>query len=285
MSWGAMLAPVAGALMGQFMGEGQRRNQVQQQRELNAVNEESAKNMGKFNYEQQMRMLKETGPEFQVKQLKDAGMSVGNMYGGSGAGGAIQATPSSMSASSAEGQSAQTGAVSQMGMLAAQTALLGAQKENVEADTKLKTVDAVKKAGIDTDVAGETLTGMKFQNEVNKLLGTEEMSEAVRNANMKLEAESGKAWNEYQAWKAAGFGKLENNDPNSPVAKAIKAGFDQAVVELANAKKEGNLKDAETTVKQFEAKMANEGLAPGTPWYVKFGADLLERAGLNPLKK
>lgn len=285
MSWGAMLAPLVGAAAGTFMGDINRQKQVQQQRELNEVNEESAKNMGKFNYEQQMKMLKETGPEFQVGQLKGAGMSVGNMYGGSGAGGAIQAAQSSMSPASAEGVAAGAGAASQMGMLASQMALMGAQKENIEADTANKKADAVVK-GVDTNIKGEDLKTKTFDNEVRGDVGKESYTEAQRSDNLLKESAGNKAYQEYKAWQAAGFneGKIEFTDKNSPVAKAIAAGFEKTVQEVKNAKAENDLTKAKAAVERFNAAMAERGISPNSPWYVKFGADIAKKAGWDILK-
>lgn len=283
MSWGAMLAPVAGAVMGQFMGDVNRQKQVQQQRELNAVNEESAKNMGKFNYEQSMKMLKETGPKFQVGQLKEAGMSVGNMYGGSGSGGAIQNSAMSMSPGSAEGVAAGSGATSGMGMLGAQLALIGAQKENIEADTENKKVDAAKKSGIDTDVLSQDLKSKEFDNQVRTYVGATEKASGETAEIRSKEAKADKDWNENEAWKAAAFDGKENTDKNSPLAKAMAAGMEQTIIDLKNAKKDGNIKDAQTVIEKFKAGLASQGLAPDTPWYYKLLSDMLNKAGINPL--
>lgn len=204
MSWGAMLGPAFGAAAGMFMGDLNRQKQVQQQRELNAVNEESAKNMGKFNYEQQMKMLKETGPKFQVGQLKEAGMSVGNMYGGAGSGGAIKAEPMSMQAGNAEGASASTGAATQMGMLGAQVALMGAQKENIEADTKNKEAAAgnlnagTGKIGAETtkvETETQNLNVERFRNE----LELEIRKDTRKDATMTIAAMASRAMNEAQS--------------------------------------------------------------------------------------
>lgn len=284
MSWGAMLGPIAGAAAGMFMGDLNRRKQVQQQRELNEVNEESAKNMGRFNYEQSMRMLKETGPKFQVGQLKEAGMSVGNMYGGTGSGGAIQNSPVSMSPGNAEGASAGTGAMTQMGMLGtqvmAQTKLLDAQKENVEADTANKLANAPKTIA-DTENVKEVTRGTKFENDLRSLFIDNEQD--TRKAELDARKDNAeKTTLDTEAWKAAAFkeGKLRTDGEN-PIIKTKGAEFEKAVTDLKNAKTQGNLMEAQKAVEQFKATMAGMGISPDSPWYLKTLITLGNKVGIK----
>lgn len=289
-----LLETAGGVVTGltKILGIGQKKQdkrQVAQQEKLNDVNAKTAKEMADYEQNLKYDMWDKTNLSAQLQQAKKAGVSKAAAIGGGGTGTQGASVGSVGGGNAADAASTENANTNQSALglqAAAQLGLLKAQKENIEADTENKKVDAVKKSGIDTEVAGQELISKKFTNELNKKIGVDRMVNNAVDAMVKLEAESGKAWDEYQAWQAGGFKEgQKTNDPNSPVAKAIRAGFEQAVTNLDNAKKEGNLKDAETAVKQFEAKMASEGIAPNSPWYVKFGADLLERVGLNPLKK
>lgn len=278
------------ATIGSWLGIGegrQDRRQLKQQEALNDINGKTAQQLATFEQGLKYDMWDKTNYSAQLQQASKAGVSKAAAIGGSGTGtqgASVGNVGGGSAADAASAMQAQTGQ-SAMGLQAAsQLALMKAQKDNIEADTANKKALS-ENTTTDTSVKTEELQNKQFENEINKLVGTAEKADAIINANTKLKAESGKVWNEYEAWKAAGFGSKENTDPNSPIAKAISAGMEQAVVDLKTAKQNGKLKEAETIVKQFEAKMAQEGLSPNSPWYVKFGADLLERAGINPLKK
>lgn len=100
--------------------------------------------MALFNNEQQMKMWEATGPVGQMEQYKKAGLNPALMYGDSmGAGGttaAAQAAP--VSAGNYKGENTMEGA-GQMGIVVGQQlALMNAQKENIEADTRNKEAQA-----------------------------------------------------------------------------------------------------------------------------------------------
>lgn len=251
------------------------------QRRAQELQIKGAKEMADYGYDQQMRMWEQTGYGAQMKQMKEAGLNPAMMYGGAGSGGQLGsgggAMPTGMNLDSA---ATSQKAVSGMGIEAAMAA---AQIENLKAQTEKTKVDTAKTAGLDTDLGNEDLTAKKFENQIRQMVGGAEYAENVRNANRKLEAEAGKTWNEYEAWKAAGFGTMENNDPNSPIAKAMKAGFEEAEVRLENAKKSGDLQEIQKAVEGFKADLINKGLAPDTPWYYKLLSDVLTKLKMNPL--
>lgn len=284
MSWGAMAAPVAGAIMGMFGRDTANRQQVAQQAELNKVNSDTAKDMGKFNYEQAMKMWKETNVGAQAAEMKKAGMSVGNMYGGSGAGGAISASAmSAPSGGNADGAAATQGATTQMGMMGAQMALLGAQKANVEANTEKTKAETVK-TGVDTDVSTETWRNQNRGNEAADMSGgAGREAENLSAVNQMLKTQNEKQYNDYEAYKAAGFKGGLNNDPNSPVAKAIAAGLEKTITDAQNAKTDGNIKAATAVIEGFKANLAKQGIAPDTPWGIKLISDIASKLGFNPL--
>lgn len=142
-------------------------------------------------------MREDNSPAARRKQLEDAGLSVGLMYGGpTGAGGG-----------SASGVSAGNGSVStslhqginlmEIKTQMKQLEVMEAQRKDLEAAAKLKEVDANKKAGADTgNVEADTAIkkiqadGMKIQNEI--ALATKD------NVIEKVEAELGKLTNEVE---------------------------------------------------------------------------------------
>jgi len=92
------------------------------------------------NRKTQIQMWKDTNYGPQVEEMKAAGINPGLLYGMSGGGGAT--TTGSAGGSAAGGSvSGQNTAMQGMGM-ALQMQLLHAQKENIEADTAKKTVEA-----------------------------------------------------------------------------------------------------------------------------------------------
>lgn len=98
-----------------------------------------------------------TNAENQVEHYKKAGLNVGLMYGTNGMGGQLS-SGSGGSASGGQAQKFETN-LDGMGMMAQQMALMQAQKNNIEADTNKKNVEADKLKGVDTD-----LTSMQTQN-------------------------------------------------------------------------------------------------------------------------
>lgn len=280
----------AAGTIGGWLGIGEARQdkrQITQQGKLNDLNAKTAKELADYEQGLKLKMWKDTNYSAMLQQAELAGVSKAAAIGGSGTGtqGASVGSVGGGSAADAASTTNARTAQAQAGMqLASQLALQKAQKENIEADTANKLAGAGGTGAAQKKTEEET-KGIAFQNKINELVGEDASAETVRAANAKIEAEGGKAWQEYQAWKAVGFGEKEIHDPTSPVAKAIGAGMTKAVEEMKNAKAQGDVNRAEAVIRQFEADMAGQGLSPKSPWYIKFIADLLGNVGLNPLKK
>lgn len=284
-NWGGMLGPIVGAGMGMLMqGENDRR-QVKQQGKLNEVNAKTAKDLMDYQNEKQIGMANTLNKKWEVEQLKKAGLSVGMAYGGSG-GGVSAVTGGGMPGAgggSADGAAASSGAMTGMAMAGANLSLLKAQKENIEADTANKLAEVPKK-GVETDLATEKWREANRGNETfDKAGGVEEAADTMRAINQSARTANEKQYNDYEAYKAAGFKGYENNDPESPVAKAMRAGMDKAVQEAENVKKDGSLKDKANIIEGFKARLAAQGISPDTPWYAKLIADVATKLGVNPL--
>lgn len=291
MAKGAGTAAI-GQGLGMLFGGMQDRRQLKQAGKLQELQIKGSKEMTDYNTEAgrkaQLAMWRDTGLPAQVEQAEAAGLSKALLYGGGGAGGAT--TGQGASAGSVSGQSAgDPNAAMANGM---QLAMLKAQTDNLNANTKKTEEEANNIAGVDRTGKEETNRGTKFQNDLNDFLRENyvELSNAEL-SKAEVEAEKGQAeWKTQQAVDYGAKGEKDNfelghnwRDPNSPKAKMLKAEQDKAVVELKKAKAESNIAKAEETIRVFAAKMAKQGLDPKSPWYVKFGADLLKRAGLNPL--
>ncbi len=152
----------AGA-MGQLGGMvlGQVNSAIDDQRDYNTYekiatnNMKRAREMGQFNYDMAMKGWRETNYGPQVEQMKKAGLNVGLMYKGAGAGG--QLGPSGQQGAKGDkfgngGQGTKGMAIGLQGMskaeeienIKADTEVKKATKENVEANTE-------KTKGVDTD--------------------------------------------------------------------------------------------------------------------------------------
>jgi hypothetical protein len=157
--WGA-IAGAAGSVLGAMTANTRRKQQMSDQKELMEVQQKHQMTLN----EQGQKLAQEnwdyTNAENQRKHYENAGLNVGLMYGGSGAGGTL----SSGNGGGATGGSApaQENIGQQMGLMGIQTQqmlnqneLLKAQKENIEADTKNKLAGATN-LGANTETTNAT---------------------------------------------------------------------------------------------------------------------------------
>lgn len=129
------------------------RKQHERQIQLMGIQNQNQRNLNKQGQELQLDTWNKTNAAAQRKHYEDAGLNVGMMYGGSGAGGAT--TGSQGGGSAASGQAA---APMDIGN-AMQAGLMAAQIDNIKADTNLKEKDAGKSESI-TDMNVEQLNVM-----------------------------------------------------------------------------------------------------------------------------
>lgn len=135
-----------GAILGIAMQGANDRRQIRQQQKLQSMQIAGQKEMGEFNYAQQMKMWEETNYSAQKAQLEKAGLNPGLLYGMSGGGGATTGAQSgSVSGAAAPAGGGEAQAFAGMGIQGAQLGLLKAQKENIEADTANKQADTANK--------------------------------------------------------------------------------------------------------------------------------------------
>lgn len=215
-----------------------------------------------------------------MEHMKDAGLNPALMYGQGGGGGTTTGAGSATNVTGGQASQAhQTQqANQQMGMMLAQLRLIEAQtnKTNVEAE-KIKTTDTAESQA--------RTTGIEFQNTLNKAIGTDQMVKNYGWASDKLATESAKTMAEYEAWKTAGFAGKAFDDPNSPIAKAQKAGLEKTLQDLEQAKLQNDATRAGNVVKEFEAGLAREGIHPHSPWWTKLVTDILSKVGMIDMIK
>lgn len=139
---------IIGAGLGMVTG-GYERDQDEAQKERQEVrNIKQSKGMGIFNREQQEQLWKDTNAEAQVEQYKKAGLNVGLMYEGGGAGGSTNAVPMNMSSGQQSTGRSDVAKGMEIGM---QTQMQQAQIELLKAQTDKARVETEKTAGVDTE--------------------------------------------------------------------------------------------------------------------------------------
>lgn len=126
------------------------KRQINQQKKLTNIQESSQKRLGDYNQQLALDMWEKTNYEAQTKQMRKAGLNVGLMYGGSGAGGTTQGGQAGSSV--AGGQAPQGGHEIQQQMA------MGLEREMIQANIRLANsqakkneADTVKTSGADTD--------------------------------------------------------------------------------------------------------------------------------------
>lgn len=262
------------------------RRQLRQQKKLQDLQIKGSKEMTDYNTEAsrkaQMQMWEDTNYKAQREQLNKAGMSVGLMYGGGGGGGAT--TGAGATAGNVTGAMAPTGGGEVMAMrqMSLNQKMQEAQIEATKAQTAKTEVETEKIGGVDKAKTTEETRGIKFNNDLNDTLKDSTISKRIAETDLEMikrDRESA----DWETYLSVGYKGGDFKDPDSEIAKAMKAGFETATVNLEKAKKENNILDAKQIITDFEANLAKEGIHPNSPWGVKFIIDLLKKIDLNPL--
>lgn len=163
-----------GAGMGMILGGYNDRRQIKQQQKLQDMQIRGNKEMADYNKGLALDMWNDTNAEAQRKHYEDAGLNVGLMYGGSGAGGA---TSNAGAGGSVSGAMAATGGGKETmdGMMAM---MQQAQMGLIEAQTEKTKAEATKIAGADTGLAEANIKAT-IANELKTQLENEYMSKGA----------------------------------------------------------------------------------------------------------
>lgn len=216
------------ALIGSYLGIGEKRQdrrQVDQQKALNEVNAKTARQQADYEQKLKLKMWQDTNYSAQLKEAEKAGVSKAAAIGGAGAGvgqGASVASPSGGGA--ADAASAMNAGTSKM-MAQAQLGLMTAQKDNLNADTQDKLAGAANK-GADTAKKGaETASitqGINNARQVERLTKIQaDLAEATQGDNEeRIQWEAKRAIAEYERAVSETFVAKQTQDE---VIKTIKA--------------------------------------------------------------
>lgn len=284
MNVSSLIGAGVGALgtIGNWFGIGEKRQdkrQIEQQRKLQELGIQGSKELSDYNYAKQLQMWKDTNYSEQIKEAKDAGMSISALYGGSGGGGA--GTISSGGMAIGQGQASDSASAENA---STNSKLATAQLANIVAQTEKTKAETANLEPTGKNIEANTANTI-WQTELSKKLNTDTYIKDIQDKQnwateqVKLNFEKENA--NWEAMKAGGFAGMKYDDENSPIAKAIKAGFEQTVQTLENSKTQGKVMDAEKTIKQFEANLTKQGLPAGSPWYIKIMGDLLGKIGIS----
>lgn len=283
---GGAASTILGMAMGRQNAKDADRRQINQQRELNRLGAETSKDLTDYNYAKQLQMWKDTSYGAQKEQMELAGLNPALMYGMGGGGGQSVGSGSgasaggSQAANSAQTSQAATGAQGMGLQIASQIALMGAQKENIEADTEKKKVEAAKTAGVDTANV-EANTGLL--NTTNNLKKIEEYvsRHTQQEAIERIIGESRQAIE--NATTATADAEVARKTVDERI-EMLKVAIHKTMNEGDNAVRQGSILEAEAIIKNFEAELTKQGIAPSSPWYVKIVGDMLKGLGLGITK-
>lgn len=184
MAWPVIAAIAGGLISGATSILGAKMQEKSQMRtneaaaRLNyALGENAADNAQKRAMDMYKQQLDDSSPEKQVQRLKDAGLSVGMMYGGAGTTGNVTTIPNGPKGEGAGGQhggmidnplSAVAPSMLNAAQVASQVEVNEATAENIEADTKVKEAEIpVKEATFQSIMAD--VNNKKIEYEARKV--------------------------------------------------------------------------------------------------------------------
>lgn len=277
------MIPAAAGVAQQVFGIGEQRQdnrQLKQQEKLQDLQIRGQKQMSDYQQKQQMDMWNNTNYEAQKAHIEKAGLNPALLYGMSGGGGV---TTGAGTATGVSGGDAANSAATQQANTATlgQMALMGAQMKLMEAQTEKTKAEAEKISGVDTREGTARASSTEFDVQLKKMIGLETPAAKADAEKDLATIARDKANAEYEAWVASGFNGKTTDDPNSPIAKAMAAGFQKSLEDLKAAKINNNINEATNIIKQFEARLAEQGISPNSPWWTKLVTDMLEKAGIT----
>lgn len=220
---------IGGQALGLMLSGYNDNRQRRQQEALTDIQMRAQKDMAKYNQELAMKTWEETNYNAQKEQMEKAGLNIGLMYGGGGAGGGTVNSGGGGSAGSgtADGGVARTG----MGMqLASQIALLKAQKDNLDANTE-KTKAETAESGAKTENLGAGTEKTKVDTERGKValnIENETQNDEIKRIAFEAQTAVSKAEQEFnkgiisQATQQDEIKRIKNEAIGSGVDIAVK---------------------------------------------------------------
>lgn len=273
---GALGGIVGGGLMDTITGGAKQdraradyRYQLEQQKD-------QQKEMAEFMKNLEMEKWEETNFLAQREQLEKAGLSAGLMYGGLGQGGSSQTAGGGNASGTYDIGNQEAHAVATMNAMA-DVELKKAQAENLNADTENKL------GGTKENLAEDART-KKFDNDMRESMQSQiassryaEMDEKIISAEQKNAAwEMQKAIDYTNEKGEHGFTRLDTRAARARVAE-LKTLEEEYRIARAN----GDVQEAESIIRDFEAMLAKNGIPRNSPFGVKLLVDWLEKLGVN----
>lgn len=266
---GTAIGAIGGGLLGLFSGkkDNSAQRQLANEKELMGLQNQYNTEMAKGNQKRAMEMWDYTNYENQVKHMKNAGLSVGLMYGNGGG----------MGASTSGGQGS---GVSNPGTTAVQQGLqakmMGVQLGNVQSQTALNAAQAAKNMaeankikGVDTKAAEATIENVIAQTDNEKaknglIYAQKRMAEIQGDLNNANIEEIG--YNIRQIEKTIDL--IDENITaakiSNEVAQATKKNqIEMSAINLLNGVKDALLKESQGKLTEAEAKAVTVKLAQG----------------------
>lgn len=237
-----------GGILGIVAGGINDRRQLKQQKKLQELEMSGQRSMTDYNMMKQLEMWEKTGYGAQMKQLKEAGLNPGLIYGMGGAGG----QSSNIETGKVTGGSAPTGGgeiPSMMGM-GIQRELLQAQKANIEANTDLTKAQAAKTGGVDTELGKTQIADLTQGIENKKAIQTlTEVQTGIAKIEARIKGETADDAIELVSWEEQQAGnKVEQLYRDNVISKAtMNEKIDRIKVDLAGAVLQNEMTRAQTT--------------------------------------
>lgn len=266
---GTAIGAIGGGLLGLFSGkkDNSAQRQLANEKELMGLQNQYNTEMAEGNQKRAMEMWDYTNYENQVKHMKNAGLSVGLMYGNGGG----------MGASTSGGQGS---GVSNPGTTAIQQGLqakmMGVQLGNVQSQTALNAAQAAKNMaeadkikGVDTKAAEATIENVIAQTDNEKaknglIYAQKRMAEIQGDLNNANIEEIG--YNIRQIEKTIDL--IDENITaakiSNEVAQATKKNqIEMSAINVLNGVKDALLKESQGKLTEAEAKAVTVKLAQG----------------------
>lgn len=188
-------------------------------------------------YKRNLQMWKDTNFGAQRKEMEDAGLSVGLMYGNGGG----------QAASTAGGSATQPSGIKTNPVeIALQQESLGLQLKQIEAQNRLANAEATKTMAEANKIAGVDTEGQKLQNKWQEIENRIQLSrEAIEESNIKQAAAN--ADKAIEDWKMSVLERKYLDEVQEERVSLL-------VSEIAKIQKEGSLAESQTDVNYHTAR-------------------------------